>query len=62
MKILNLLPLVGAIIITSSCQENKDIWNPSEGPLFTYWVKHIDPEMPLPEYPRPQMVRDEWLN
>lgn len=22
----------------------------------------VNPEQPLPEYPRPQMVRTEWLN
>ena len=31
-------------------------------PLLTRWAKQVDPDRPLPEYPRPQMVRREWLN
>jgi beta-galactosidase/beta-glucuronidase len=30
--------------------------------LHTRWAKEMDPENPLPEYPRPQMVRDSWIN
>lgn len=30
--------------------------------LKTKWSEHVDPLRPLPEYPRPQMVRPEWLN
>ncbi|MCS7089736.1 MAG: DUF4965 domain-containing protein [Verrucomicrobiota bacterium] len=29
---------------------------------MTRWAKEISPENVLPEYPRPQMVRKEWLN
>lgn len=31
-------------------------------PMQTQFVEQVNPENPLPEYPRPQMVRDEWLN
>ncbi|MDZ7691149.1 MAG: hypothetical protein U5K69_08445 [Balneolaceae bacterium] len=30
--------------------------------MMTRWVDDIDPDNPLPEYPRPQMKRDEWKN
>ena len=34
--------------------------------LFAYMLCHrsnkVDPQQPLPEYPRPQMVRKHWLN
>jgi hypothetical protein len=33
-----------------------------DAPLLTRWAKQVDPDRPLPEYPRPQMVRHEWLN
>ncbi len=33
-----------------------------DAPLLTRWAKQVDPARPLPEYPRPQMVRREWLN
>jgi hypothetical protein len=37
-------------------------WKPAEGPLLTRWAKEVSPDNALPEYPRPQMVRDPWLN
>ena len=37
-------------------------WQPAEGPLKTRWAKDVSPENAHPEYPRPQMVRKEWLN
>lgn len=30
--------------------------------LCTRWADDVDPSCPLPEYPRPQLVRDAWLN
>ncbi len=35
---------------------------PKEAPLLTRWSGDVNPGKPLPEYPRPQMVRAEWLN
>jgi len=37
-------------------------WEPAIGPLKTRWAKDVSPEKAHPEYPRPQMVRKEWLN
>ncbi len=31
-------------------------------PLMTDWAQQVDPTNTLPEYPRPQMVRTNWLN
>ncbi|MCB1187036.1 beta-galactosidase [bacterium] len=31
-------------------------------PLMTRWAADVDPESPWPEYPRPAMVREDWLN
>ncbi|WP_059040497.1 glycoside hydrolase family 2 protein [Paenibacillus rubinfantis] len=36
-------------------------WIAGEG-LKTRWAKEIDPLQVLPEYPRPQMVRERWMN
>ncbi len=36
--------------------------NPAAGPLATRWTKDVSPKNALPEYPRPQMVRKDWLN
>jgi beta-galactosidase/beta-glucuronidase len=37
-------------------------WEPKQARLMTDWARQVDPANPLPEYPRPQMVRGEWLN
>ena len=37
-------------------------WSFEDGPLMTRWAKDITPINVLPEYPRPQMVRNEWMN
>ncbi len=37
-------------------------WSPKQAPLMTRWAKDVDPEKTLPDYPRPQMVRADWLN
>ncbi|MFX1284294.1 MAG: glycoside hydrolase family 2 protein [Promethearchaeota archaeon] len=37
-------------------------WQPVPGQLITRWGKDLDPLNPLPEYPRPQLCRKEWLN
>lgn len=37
-------------------------WQPAAGPLHTRWAKDVSPKNALPEYPRPQMVRKDWLN
>lgn len=37
-------------------------WKPAKGPLETRWTRTVSPENVHPEYPRPQMVRPNWLN
>lgn len=37
-------------------------WQPAEGALKTRWAKDVSPDKAWPEYPRPQMVRKDWLN
>ncbi len=37
-------------------------WKPAEGHIMTRWAIEVDPDAPLPEYPRPQMVRPDWRN
>ncbi|MEI7909225.1 MAG: glycoside hydrolase family 2 TIM barrel-domain containing protein [Verrucomicrobiota bacterium] len=37
-------------------------WKQADGPLKTRWAKDVTPANALPEYPRPQMVREDWLN
>jgi beta-galactosidase/beta-glucuronidase len=37
-------------------------WKPVTGQIMTRWAREVDPAAPLPEYPRPQMVRRDWIN
>jgi beta-galactosidase/beta-glucuronidase len=37
-------------------------WKPAAGPLMTKWAKDVSPKNVHKEYPRPQMVREEWQN
>ena len=35
---------------------------PATAPLLTKWSKQVSPKNILPEYPRPQLVRIDWMN
>lgn len=37
-------------------------WSPIPGRIQTRWAKDVNPDCPLPEYPRPQLVREAWMN
>lgn len=37
-------------------------WQLQYAPLYTGWAQLVDTNNPLPEYPRPQMVRTNWLS
>jgi hypothetical protein len=56
---------MGALVLSSmGCEGGGDPvegWAPTQG-LKTRWASEVDPDHPLPEYPRPQLVRDDWVN
>ena len=37
-------------------------WQLQTAPIVTSWAQLVDTNNPLPEYPRPQMVRSNWLS
>ena len=37
-------------------------WKPAPAPLMTKWGKQVTPANAWQEYPRPQLVRKDWLN
>ncbi len=39
-----------------------DAWQMKQAPLMTPWAALVNTNTPLPEYPRPQLVRSNWLN
>lgn len=56
----SLTALVLSLAGLSAC--GKKTWQPAESPLTTPWMTQVRADAVLPEYPRPQMVRQEWLN
>lgn len=53
-----LLSLLGA----SETRSQTKHWDMKTAPLMTKWAKLVNPKNTLPEYPRPQLERKEWLN
>ncbi|OQP59271.1 beta-galactosidase [Niastella vici] len=53
------LVLFIAGMITASGQSQ---WKVAGDKIVTEWAAKVDPQQPLPEYPRPQLVRNTWLN
>ena len=37
-------------------------WQPAGDKIKTPWAEKVDPANPLPEYPRPALEREQWLN
>ena len=42
--------------------DDTETWAPVGGKIMTRWSEKIDPDRVHAEYPRPQMMRDAWLN
>ncbi len=41
---------------------NAAAWQMKQASLMTQWASQVDTNSPLAEYPRPQLVRSNWLN
>jgi hypothetical protein len=37
-------------------------WHVRQAPLMTRWAEQVGPDNAWPEYPRPQLVRPDWVN
>ncbi|MBL7113601.1 MAG: chitobiase/beta-hexosaminidase C-terminal domain-containing protein [Bacteroidales bacterium] len=65
MKTSTRLCVILLILFSGACttdQKSDSDWQIVDGPLLTSWSENVNPDNALPEYPRPQMVREEWLN
>ena len=53
-----------AALSAISCKSaiSADDWAPAGDRIMTSWGENLDPTNVLPEYPRPQLVRDQWQN
>lgn len=44
------------------CPAQVNGWRIAGDRITTPWAAKVDPTNPLPEYPRPQLVRESWMN
>lgn len=63
MKLKHIAAAAFAAIAAISCNtEGKVEWTPAGDHIMTVWGENLDPTNVLAEYPRPQMIRDQWMN
>lgn len=48
--------------VPASMAAPEPAWQPKAPPLTTPWTDQVGPDNALPEYPRPQLTRERWLN
>ncbi len=51
-----------ALVVLVVCPSVYAEWQPAKGALMTRWAANVGPDNAHPQYPRPQMVRKDWLN
>ena len=61
MRILVVCLAWAPILMVSNLAQTAE-WKPAVGPLKTRWADGVDPASPHAEYPRPQIVRADWLS
>lgn len=54
--------LLAALTMVNSPAHAAEAWQRQRPPLSTPWTHLVGPNNALPEYPRPQMARQRWLN
>ena len=63
---MNLKPVLAAFaaaLSLISCNSGtKGDWTPAGDRIMTVWGENLDPASVLQEYPRPQMIREKWIN
>jgi len=57
-----LVHLLPALLLTGVALAQTAPWQPAPEHLPTRWTPDVTPENAWPEYPRPQMVRPDWVN
>lgn len=59
---IGLLLALLAVVITAGSARAAEDWSPASPRLASRWVEDVSPQNAHDEYPRPQLVRDEWKN
>ena len=55
------LAMLGVLGGAAGCSSPEQ-WAPAGDRIRTEWGETVDPQNVLPEYPRPQMMREDWLS
>jgi hypothetical protein len=56
------LAILVSLGMVVTCWSEPTGWQMGRAPLMTRWAAQVNPTNALPEYPRPQLVRRDWLN
>ncbi len=59
---MNLFKIILISIVSLPLALNAQEWQPKKAALMSKFSKDVNPEHVLSEYPRPQLVRSNWLN
>ncbi|WP_069658687.1 glycoside hydrolase family 2 protein [Arcticibacter eurypsychrophilus] len=59
---MNLLKIILIGIVSVPLALHAQEWQPKKAALMSKFSKDVNPEQVLAEYPRPQLVRSNWLN
>jgi len=54
--------ILSAALLISCSDAGENDWAPVGDRIMTVWGEELNPSDVLSEYPRPQMVREEWMN
>ena len=54
--------IISTLAVLAGMALSAQNWAPVGENIKTRWASEVNPSSPLPEYPRPQMVRGEWMN
>lgn len=53
--------LLGLLLVSAGLMAQSD-WTIKRSRIVTPWAEKVNPAQPLPEYPRPQLIRSKWMN
>jgi hypothetical protein len=59
---IKLVILFSLIFLGFTVQSALSQWKATDNPIYTKWTESVTPENVWQEYPRPQLVREKWLN
>ncbi|GLU52382.1 glycoside hydrolase family 2 protein [Dyadobacter frigoris] len=61
-KLFASIALTAAMSLQIATAQQSGAWKMVEGKISTPWAQNVNAANPHPEYPRPQLVREKWVN